>query len=1051
MRRTISVLFCDLVGSVEMSRKLDPEDLRDVVRDYRDACTEVIARHDGITAQFHGDGIVAYFGYPVTQEGDARRAVQAGLDLIQSITRQAPEVQRRFGVQLAVRVAVHTGSAILEDPDGRTGTGRLAIGDTPHFASCIQHAAEPNTLVISRATQRLVAGYFQLRSIGLHPLKGLPEPAEILVVEGSSGARHRLEAGQALPHRVPCVGRSATISTLAQAWLLARQSPGHALLLIGEPGVGKSRLLSEFRQSISDSDCQILEGFCSPYYSDTPLYPLVAPLRGLLGLDELTPIQALARLEQALVEHCCGLDPELPLMAKFLGLPPEAGYATIGLHPLTQKQKLLSVLMRLLIALAKDRPTLLVLEDLHWVDATTLELIGILLPQLGSGRLMLVLTSRPGLTPAWLHHERVTLIPVSPLSATDTETLIRRVVGHDQLPREVLQLLLDKTDGNPLYIEEMTRMFLDEGSLSAGASSTASRPGQRMPASLVPASLQDLLMSRLDRIPEQARRVLQLGSCIGRDWTFELMMAVLPEEESTLSAGITQLLDEGLLYTTGDGFTIKHALIQDASYESLLRSTRHHFHERIALALQRGQGPGQAFPERIAQHWTKAERPDLALPFWLEAGQRAVTSSAMAEAENHLRHGLEAIAELPDSPERDQFELALLSTLGVALTLQNGWAAPALVEVYDRAQLLSERIGPNPTVFWVVWGMWAFYLVKGDQHRSLALARQLTGIAEAERNPSLTIEADFTLGLSLLLRGQIAAALPLLESACERYVPEKHHSHAYMTGQDVGVTARTASALALYLAGQTRAGLRRTEQALQLVSELRHPFSRAYALGMSTWLDALRRDPSAMTRRAAETIEFSDSQSISFWSLFSTLFTGYALITDCQPASGLHHLDESLTVYRSLGSGCVVPQFLTIRAEALIALNQPAEALDSLTDARNVVQSFGEGMMAAEIDRLEACIRFEAAQRLGLDGFDQALPVLQRAVDTAREQGNRLFELRALTEMARLCLRTTEAATRCPQIRHTLALALQSYPDLALTPDLADARAALSALESPTE
>ena len=342
------------------------------------------------------------------------------------------------------------------------------------------------------------------------------------------------------------------------------------------------------------------------------------------------------------------------------------------------------------------------------------------------------------------------------------------------------------------------RRMLESGVLRQSSEGDFQLSGP-LPDTIVPDSLQDLLMARLDRMPIEGRKVLQLGSCIGRDWSFELLNAIFPEEESILLTGIDQLLEKGIIHSTGDGFTIKHALIQDASYESLLRSTRHHFHERIALALQRGQGPGQAFPERIAQHWTKAERPDQALPFWLEAGQRAVTSSAMAEAENHLRHGLEAIAELPDSPERDQFELALLSTLGVALTLQNGWAAPALVEVYDRAQLLSERIGPNPTVFWVVWGMWAFYLVKGDQHRSLALARQLTGIAEAERNPSLTIEADFALGLSLLLRGQIAAALPLLESACERYVPEKHHSHAYMTGQDVGVTARTASALALYL------------------------------------------------------------------------------------------------------------------------------------------------------------------------------------------------------------------------------------------------------------
>jgi len=1035
----ITVLFCDLVGSVEMSRKLDPEDLRDVVRDYRSACTEVIARYAGFTAQFHGDGIVAYFGYPVVEDSDAHRAVLAGLDLIQAITRQAPSVQQRFGIQLAVRVAVHTGPAILEAPDGPTGTARLAIGDTPHFASCIQHAAAPNSLVISRATQRRVAGHFQLRNLGLHPLKGLPEPAEILAVEGSFGARE-VAAADLPRHRSPCIGRSNLIATLAQAWLRTRQNPGHAILLIGGPGIGKSRLLAEFRQSITPDECRVLEGHCSPYYGDTPLYPLVAPLRMLLGLEDLPPAKALTRLEQILWQQECDLDPELPLLAKFLGIPPEAGYRAVGLHPLTQKQKLMSTLIQLLTGLARQQPTLLVIEDLHWIDATTLELIGLLLPRLASGRLMLILTSRPGITPSWLHHERVTLIPVRPLSSDDAGTLIRRVAGGDELPREVMQQLLHRSNGNPLYIEEMSRLFLGGQEPDDPNASLPLRP-DRTPAPQVPATLQDLLISRLERIPEPARRVIQLGACIGQEWTFDLLCSVLPDEEAALSAGITQLLDEGLLYTTGSGFAIKHALIQEVSYESLPHRARCHAHERIALALQRS--PGQAFPERIAQHWTKAGHPDRALPFWLEAGQHAVASSAMAEAENHLRHGLAAVAELPETLELNQFELALLSSLGVALTLQKGWAAPELAEIYDRAQRLAERLGPTPSVFWVVWGMWAFYLVKGDQRRSLALARQLADIAEG--NPGLGLEASFAQGLSQLMCGQIEVALPLLESACEQYTAQDHHPQAFLTGQDVGVAARSAAALAQYLSGRTRNSLRRSDQALRLASELRHPFSRAYALGMTTWLDATRRDAYTMATRAAETIEFSDSQSIRFWSHFGTLFASFALVVEGQPGSGLRHLEESLAMYRSLGSGCVVPYFLTLLAETRIALGQPDEALACLAEARELIATSGEALMAAEIDRLDARIRIDAARQLGLDGPQTVLPLLMRAIDTARTQGNRLFELRALTELARVTAQSQDG-DRVALVRQALALALQGYPDADPTPDLALAQATLAAL-----
>lgn len=1038
VRRVITVLFCDLIGSVEMSRRLDPEDLRDVVRDYRDACTEVIARHSGFTAQFHGDGIVAYFGHPTPQDGDAHRAVQAGLDLIQAITRQAPGVQQRFGTQLAVRVAVHTGPVILEAPDGPAGTARLAIGDTPHFASCIQHAAAPNSLVISRATQRLVADQFLLRSLGLHPLKGLPEPVEILAVEGSLGTPGSTESHCTPAQRSPCIGRASLIATLAQAWLRTRNNPGQALLLIGKPGIGKSRLLAEFRASITQDECRVLEGFCSPYYSDTPLYPMVLPLRTLLGLDDLPPAAALARLERVLSQQGCDLDPELPLLARFLGIPPEAGYRAIGLHPLTQKHKLMAVLLQLLTGLATQQPALLVLEDLHWVDATTLELIGLLLPRLASGRLMLVLTARPGLTPAWLHHERVTLIPVRPLSADDTEALIRRVAGGRDLPREVLQRLQHHSDGNPLYIEEMSRLFGSECATDEiSAISTRPPPSGRR----APATLQDLLISRLERIPQPARRVIQLGACIGQEWSFDLLCSILPEEEAVLSAGLTQLLDEGLLYTAGSGFAIKHALIQEVSYESLPHSARRHAHERIALALQRS--PTQAFPERIAQHWTKAGRPELALPFWLEAGQHAVASSAMAEAENHLRHGLEAAAALPESLERDQFELALLSSLGVALTLQKGWASPELAEIYERAQGLATRLGPTPSVFWVVWGMWAFYLVKGDQRRSLTLARQLADIANG--TPGLALEASFAQGLSLLLCGHIEAALPLLESACEQYTTQDHHPQAFLTGQDVGVAARTAAALAQYLSGRTRSSLRRSEQALRLASELRHPFSRAYALGMTTWLDATRRDAYSMAMRAAETIEFSDSQSIQFWSHFGTLFAGFALVVEGQPGSGLRHLEESLALYRSLGSGCVVPHFLTLLAETRIALGQPDEALACLAEARELIATSGEALMAAEIDRLDARIRIDAARQLGLDGPLTVLPLLTRAIDTARAQGNRLFELRALTELARLSLQVPDA-DHVARVRQALAEALRTYPDTDSTPDLALAQATLAAL-----
>lgn len=1034
-RRHLSVMFCDLVGSVEMARSLDPEDLRDVVRSYREACAAVVADHDGTMAQFHGDGIVVYFGYPLAHEGDARRAVQAGLDIVEAVARLSPSAKARHGVELSVRVAVNSGLTLVGDADATAGIGRLALGDTPNIAARLQGIAQPNTVVISQATQRLVAGFFKMTALGPHDVKGVAKPIDVYSVEGASGARHRLEAASK-QRLAPYVGRSSAIAALAKAWLAAQESPGHAVLLTGDPGVGKSRLLSEFRESIATGDCDIVECFCSSYYSNTALYPLVAPLRERLAIAQArSPAAALLALREALVRSGCEIDTALPLLAKLLGLQPASGYQPLNLHPLTQKQKTLMALVTLLTSRANTKPTLMVVEDLHWVDSTTLELLSILLRELPHSRLLVLLTSRPGFSPPWLDSENLTLIPVNLLSPADTETLIHKVVGGKRLPAKLMSLLVDKTDGNPLYVEEMTRMFLDSGSLRETASGY--ELDGPMPDSLVPESLQDLLMARLDRMPAQAKKVVQLGACIGREWTFELLLAVLPNEEQTLSLGVEQLIGEGIVFATGRGFTIQHALIQDACYESLLKSTRLIYHERIAQALENNAGD-TALPERIAQHWTKAGQPARALPYWLEAGQQAVASSATSEAESHLHQGLEAAQSLPEGAERDRMELALLSTLGVALTIQQGWAAPAVAQVYQRAQTLSERVGPTPQLFWVLWGMWAFYLVKGDQHRAVEFARRMTLMAESDGNADLKLEANFALGLSQYYMGQLASAQQLLEAAVAGYVAGKHAGQAHYTGQDVGVTARTVAAMVLFLRGHTRQGLSRSRQAITLASELNHPFSHAYALGCAAWLDAYRQAPLDMGSHAAQTIELSTRQALGFWTVWGSIFAGRALVAEGQGALGARHMEEALANYRSIGSGMVVPYFLALLAEVESGNGDHERALARLAEARQIIEEGGEAFMSAEIERLDGDIRSR------LPDCDPVV-VEQRyrsALEVAHTQGNRLFAMRAATSLARWLMAHGQgrAATRLLQD------AIAAIADGTSTVDLDDAQAVMQEL-----
>ncbi|MGA1317247.1 MAG: ATP-binding protein [Rubrivivax sp.] len=1022
----MSVIFCDLVNSVGISRQLDPEDLRDLIRHYRQVCSDIVRRYDGTPAQFQGDGIVVYFGYPVAHEDAPRRAVQAALEIVQAVRAMAPEVERRLRVPLAVRAAVHTGLAVI----GEFGADASAdaMGSTVNIAARIQSAVGPDQVALSAATQRLVAGFFEVESLGEHQLKGVAEPMAVYVVHGATRAHDRVEAASAL--LTPYVGHAQTIETLQDLWRAACGGHGRAVLLTGEPGVGKSRMLAEFRRSMGD-DGEIIECWCSPHYSHTALYPMVRALRSRMLGDEPLPAEAQHALLQAqLKELGCRDETAWPIVAEFFGMPMPPGYEPLRLHPLTHRQKTIATFGTLLMARATVRPTLLLVEDLHWSDATTVELLGSLLMQLRGLHLLVVMTSRPGFAPSWISNEGLMSVHVNQLSRADTEALITHLSGGRVLPPPLVSVLVDKTEGNPLYVEEMTRMFLDSGLGQPGAA--AAGLAGVLPESLVPASLNDLLMARLDRLSPSARRVVQLGSVVGREWSFELLLELLPGEEDALARGIEELVDSGFLYATERGFRIKHALIQDAAYDSLLKRVRQQYHRRVAEALSRHGGDG-GHDERLAQHWSRAGEPARAAPLWLEVGRRAVAASATVEAESHLRAGLAALAELPEGAERDMLELATLATLGVALTIRNGWAAPEVVQAYRQAEAVSHRLGPTPQLFWVLWGMWAYYLVKGDQHEGMAFARRLMALALEQRDSGMKLEADFALGLSHYYMGDLEAAQRHLDAAIDVYEPELHHANAHLTAQDVGVTSRSVAAMVLFLRGHTQAALAMSREALRLSERLRHPFSRAYALGCAAWFDHMRGDGASMAVHARLTIDHASAQALGFWVVWGMLFAGRAAAQNGEVTEGIAQIDQGLTTMAAIGSGMVVPYFKVMLAEAEAAAGDPARAMLRLLEAREQMATGGEIMAAPEIERSEVTIRARWADEQG-DGFDTEamLPRLQQAVHEAQRQGNRVFALRATVDLAGLLA----ARGASHEALHLLRQAVQALPDPTPTPDV---------------
>ena len=684
----MTFMFCDLVGSTQLSREIDPEDLRDILTDYRDAAGAAVRRYEGTIAQYYGDGILIYFGYPIAHEDDGRRAVQAALDIVDAVAKLNTGLRTERPVSLSVRIGVHTGTAVVGDVGGANRTERLAMGDTPNVAARIQGLAKPNTVVISPATFALVSQFFKTESLGAQMIKGSAEPVEAFAVLGPSGAHGRVDGANA-PQLTSYVGREGVMTPLRTAWREASAGSGRVVVLTGEPGVGKSRLLHVFREELAAERHHQLVCFCSPYHGSSALYPMTEMLRARLRLSEDTdPRLQLERVRASLLEHHCDADGALPLMAQLLGLAPDAGYSPVALHPLTQKQRTLEILLTLILDPTERRPTLLVIEDAHWIDPTTLELIGALMERLTERRLLVLITARPAFRPPWQPRPSLVPLTVSDLSAADTEAMIRGLTGGKRLPAPVLTMLVHKSEGNPLFVEEMTRMLLDSGWLvERGEAYELTGP---MPEAAVPIRLQDLLRERLDRMEPEARLVMQLASVVGRDFIYELLADVLPAEDHTIRRGLQQLLDAGLVFATGSGFMIKHELIKDVAYESLLKRSRQQYHERIALALEGAFAQiavGQ--PERLAQHWTRAGQPMRAVPYWLQAGQKAVASSAVEEAATHLRQGRELLEGQPVSVERDRLELDVLSTLGTALTIQKGWAVPEVAEAYSRTRSVN--------------------------------------------------------------------------------------------------------------------------------------------------------------------------------------------------------------------------------------------------------------------------------------------------------------------------------------------------------------------------
>ena len=758
-RRQLTVLFCDLADSTRLAGQLDPEDLREVVLAYQATCVEMIQRFDGYVAQYLGDGLLVYFGYPQAHEDDAQRAVRAGLGILDAMGTLNTRLERAKGMRLAVRIGIHTGPVVV----GTMGSGgrheQLALGETPNLAARLQSLAAPDTVAISETTHRLVQGYFRCNDLGSPSLKGVETPLRVYRVVEESAAQSRLDVAGSTG-LTPLVGREHEVGLLRERWAQSRDGLGQVVLLSGEAGIGKSRLVRVLTERVADEGAPWLTLRCSPYHTNSAFYPVIEHLQRLLQWHRHeTPAARLATLEQALQTAGLPLAEVVPLLAALLSLPVPEQYPPLALSPQRQKQKTQEALVAWLLAETAQQPVLAVWEDLHWADPSTLELLDLMLDHVPTARLLLVLTARPEFRPPWAPRSYVTQLTLTRLPRHQSEEMVLRVTGGKPMPAEVLAQIVAKTDGIPLFVEELVKTILEAGLVQEDAGRyVLTGP---LPPLAIPATLQDALMARLDRLAV-VKEVAQLGAVLGREFAYELLRAVAPLDEATLQQALARLVEAELLYQRGlppqATYVFKHALIQDAAYQSLLKSTRQQLHQRIVQVLEaRFPETVETQPELLAHHYTEAGLNSEAIDYWQRAGQQALQRSAYAEAMSHLTIALDLLTTLPESRARSQQELVVQMTLGMALRATKGSGAPEVEQLYIRAREACERVGELPQLFRVLWGLWMVYNLRGEYQTALALGEQLLSLAQRLQDPDLLLEAHHALWAILFFGGELAA------------------------------------------------------------------------------------------------------------------------------------------------------------------------------------------------------------------------------------------------------------------------------------------------------
>lgn len=1000
--RQLTVMYSDAMGSASLNEQLDADTTAEVTQEYARACEAAVRRFDGHIVQADARSMVAYFGYPVAHEDDPIRAGLAGLQILSAMRELSGRVAHEYHESMNVRIGIHTGSTLMDSSATDTHAEHLASGETPRFAALLRDEAPPDSVLVSDVTRRLFKGYFTCLEMGISDLESSSPPVLSYRLLSESGVGRLLESTSTLD-LPPLVGRESELATILKVWSRAKEGTGQLTVLTGEAGMGKSRLLAAVRKSVVGQPHLLLQAGCSPYHTGTALYGVVRMLERWLGVHPDDPHEdRFAKLEALVPRYLEGMDEAVPLLAALLSIPPaDDRYPPLELDPTHQRRRTLEVLLAMIRSAATQQPVLMIMDDLQWVDPSTLEFLNMWLDRARASPIMLLLASRPEFSSSW-NAPNVTEINLAGLDDAEVADLISVVTGGRHLPAEIVEQITQRADGIPLFIEETTRTLLEAGHLVE--TSEGYEVSGPLPPTAIPLSLRDALTARIDQLGS-AKSVVQLGAVIGRRFSANLLLDISDSGDwVTLSAELGRAVDAGVLVSSGAGpqatYSFRHALVQEHAYQSLVGATRQQHHGSIMEALENGfPGAGEPDPGHLAYHCTEAGAVERAIPYWRKAGQLGLARAELAESERHLHTGLKLLESLPEGTQRDLEEMEIQRTLGAVLQASKGYAAPEVHRAYARALALCKKgIASPDRLLPVLWGQHMFYTVRAQYAVSEEVARDMLVLAEKDGDSAHLLVSNLGMALSHLYQGDLVASRGRFRNALDHFEPESWPRPQLLIGEPRCISysylART-----LWILGDVDEALELSLRSLTLARTLDEPSARVQALGMHTILLLLHRDDVQAHQYAAETVEHASRHGFSYWLILGSMFDASLNAKDGAIEEGIATFSHCLDLYQNQGAKLGLSWFFGTLAE-MHGQNGDFDKASSMLDrARAHIEETEERYYEPEILRLQGEI---ALLRDGGAGRNAAEEAFNLALDVARRQNAISWELRASISLARL-------------------------------------------------